>query len=435
MYIDMIENFNTNLAAYAKLAAKDSGGQSDGLLTEIFRAKMKKMGMEMYNEALPDICYPTGFPSLDYLNSSIAKQKNPETGLMEDYINAGLTDGSYVIFVANTNTGKSTLVNQIIANIARKFPDVAIFFDDIESGMTEARRFAFTGFTEAEFRRRCIIRNSGVTSENVYKRVKIIHDEKVNNPQKYLYDSGIRNMYGEPVIKMKPTIYAVDSIAALMPEGLVDDDGLPGKSYGAQVASNMAVLFQMILQLLKDANIIFIGINHFTTDLNMGPFTKPADVPWLKPGERIPKGKKATLLANQVFRMDQKERLKIDGPLKVNGSVVNVSLVKSRNSGIKTSIPMVYDFSSGFDPWLSMLYYLKTNDMLYGAGTSLSFDPERTFKFSYGTFRDKINNDLEFRRGFLSVVIPILKTMPVNASMAKQDMHFDDLLSDDIFKL
>jgi hypothetical protein len=96
---------------------------------------------------------------------------------------------------------------------------------------------------------------------------------------------------------------------------------------------------------------------------------------------------------------------------------------------------MVYDFSSGFDPWLSMLYYLKTNDMLYGAGTSLSFDPERTFKFSYGTFRDKINNDLEFRRAFLSVVIPILKTMPVNASMAKQDMHFDELLSDDIFKL
>lgn len=414
---------------YAKTLPKQDN-PSESMLTDFFRAKIANMGLAMNQEAQPDILYPTGFPLIDYLNGYIAQEFNPQTGQMEDYLNAGITDGSYVALVSTTNTGKSTFANQMIANIARRFPKSSIFVDDIESGMTEVRRRFLSKFSDEEYDRRYIVRNSGVTAENIYKRIKAISDIKTKeHPHDFLYDTGRKDMNGNPIIKMQPTLYLVDSIAALMPENMVDDEELAGKSYGAQTAAVISQMFQSIIQLLKAANIILIGINHFSQDIQMGPFRKPPDVPWLKEGERIPKGRKATLLANNIYRLDNSSRLKIEEGYKVEGSLVNFSLVKSRSSGIKKPVKMVFEFINGFDPWLSMLEYLRENKLLFGAGTSLAFDPEKIYKFSLGTFKDKINNDLEFREAFKLHMLPILKSIPRELDRnGTASMHFNEIL-------
>lgn len=403
---------------------------SESMLTDFFRAKIANMGLAMNQEAQPDILYPTGFPLIDYLNGYIAQEFNPATGQMEDYFNAGITDGSYVALVSTTNTGKSTFANQMIANIARRFPKSSIFVDDIESGMTEVRRRFLSKFSNEEYDRRYIVRNSGVTAENIYKRIKAISDIKTKeHPKDFLYDTGRKDMNGNPIIKMQPTLYLVDSIAALMPENMVDEEELSGKSYGAQTAAVISQMFQSIIQLLKAANIILIGINHFSQDIQMGPFRKPPDVPWLKEGERIPKGRKATLLANNIYRLDNSSRLKIEEGYKVEGSLVNFSLVKSRSSGIKKPIKMVFEFINGFDPWLSMLEYLRENKLLFGAGSSLSFDPDRAYKFSLATFKDRINNDYEFREAFKQHMLPILKTIPREIDHnGTASMYFNEIL-------
>lgn len=428
--VKVVQHYVQQMPFFAQKAMETGQENGGSLLTDLFRAKVAKMGLAMSNEASPDILYPTGFPTIDYLNGYIAQQLNTDTGQLEDYYNLGITDGSYVCLCANTSVGKSTFANQLLANIARPYPKAAIIIDDIESGMTDVRRRHLAKFSKEEFDRRYLIRNAGITIENIYKRIKTLSDIKTKeHAQEYFYDTGRRDIDGKPIIKLQPTLYLIDSIAALMPEDMVDEEELEGKSYGAHTAAAMSQMMQGILQLLKAANIIVVGINHFSTDVQMSRFPKPPDPPWLKPGERIPKGKKSTLLANNIYRMDIASKLKIDELYHVEGSIVKFSLVKSRSSGIKRPINMVYDFINGFDPWLSMLDYLRDNKMLYGAGAAISFDAERQFKFSLATFKDKINNDPVFRKAFQEHMLPVLRKIPMEVDRSESaNMHFDDIL-------
>ena len=411
---------------------------SKSLLSDMFREKVSKMGYDMRNEAVPAIGYPTGFLNFDYLNGYIAVEKNPETEEYEEYYNLGIEDGSYVSFIANTGVGKSTLVCQIAANIARRFETTTIFEDMIEAtGMNDARRLELSKFTEDEYRKRYIIRNTGVTTESIYARIKMIHDLKIEHPEDFLYDTGRRDLQGKPIMKLEPTIYIIDSIAMLMPEKYIEEDELAGKSMGAASALIASNVFKMIIPLLKSANIILFGINHILEDVQMTAMPKKNPVPYLKQGERIPKGRTATFLANNIIRLDNANKLKVDEGYHIEGSVIEASLVKSRASGKKKPTRLVLDFANGFDPWLSALETMKYNKLLYGGGASLAVDPEKQFKFSLGTFRDKVLNDQEFRNAFIKHALEYLKTTVMrSASTNIDENHIDDLISNpDLFKV
>lgn len=411
---------------------------SKSLLSDMFREKVSKMGYDMRNEAVPAIGYPTGFLNFDYLNGYIATEKNPETEEYEEYYNLGIEDGSYVSFIANTGVGKSTLVCQIAANIARRFETTTIFEDMIEAtGMNDSRRLELSKFTEDEYRKRYIIRNTGVTTESIYARIKMIHDLKIEHPEDFLYDTGRRDLQGKPIMKLEPTIYIIDSIAMLMPEKYIEEDELAGKSMGAASALIASNVFKMIIPLLKSANIILFGINHILEDVQMTAMPKKNPVPYLKQGERIPKGRTATFLANNIIRLDNANKLKVDEGYHIEGSVIEASLVKSRASGKKKPTRLVLDFANGFDPWLSALETMKYNKLLYGGGASLAVDPEKQFKFSLGTFRDKVLNDQEFRNAFIRHALDYLKTTVMRSATTNIDEnHIDDLISNpDLFKV
>lgn len=411
---------------------------SKSLLSDMFREKVSKMGYDMRNEAVPAIGYPTGFLNFDYLNGYIAVEKNPETDDYEEYYNLGIEDGSYVSFIANTGVGKSTLVCQIAANIARRFETTTIFEDMIEAtGMNDARRLELSKFSEDEYRKRYIIRNTGVTTESIYARIKMIHDLKIEHPEDFLYDTGRRDLQGKPIMKLEPTIYIIDSIAMLMPEKYIEEDELAGKSMGAASALIASNVFKMIIPLLKSANIILFGINHILEDVQMTAMPKKNPVPYLKQGERIPKGRTATFLANNIIRLDNANKLKVDEGYHIEGSVIEASLVKSRASGKKKPTRLVLDFANGFDPWLSALETMKYNKLLYGGGASLAVDPEKQFKFSLGTFRDKVLTDQEFRNAFIRHSLEYLKTTVMRSvSTNIDDNHIDDLITNpDLFKV
>lgn len=411
---------------------------SKSLLSDMFREKVSKMGYDMRNEAVPAIGYPTGFLNFDYLNGYIAVEKNPETEEYEEYYNLGIEDGSYVSFIANTGVGKSTLVCQIAANIARRFETTTIFEDMIEAtGMNDARRLELSKFTEDEYKKRYIIRNTGVTTESIYARIKMIHDLKIEHPEDFLYDTGRSDLQGKPIMKLEPTIYIIDSIAMLMPEKYIEEDELAGKSMGAASALIASNVFKMIIPLLKSANIILFGINHILEDVQMTAMPKKNPVPYLKQGERIPKGRTATFLANNIIRLDNANKLKVDEGYHIEGSVIEASLVKSRASGKKKPTRLVLDFANGFDTWLSTLETMKYNKLLYGGGASLAIDPEKQFKFSLGTFRDKVLNNQDFRNAFIKHALEYLKTTVMRSATTNIDEnHIDDLISNpDLFKV
>ena len=421
-----------NLGMYQEAKKKDQSN-NDGMsyLADIFRIKMEATkDQDMINEAEPDVSYPTGFLNIDYLMGYISKEYNTDIGALTSYYSLGFTDGTFISVIGNSNVGKSTFVEQTAANIARRFRTTTVFIDSTEAGgMTEVRRLHLSKFTKDEYKKRYIIRNSGVNVENIYQRIKTISDLKKEKSSAFLYDTGHRDMYGNPIIKHEPTIYVIDSIAGLMPADMMDEDELGGNTIGAKTAAKIASLVNGVIQMLKSTNIILIGTNHISQDIQMSRFQQPPALPWLKQGERIPKGRKASLLSNHVIRLDRVAKLNPEDGYKIQGSVVNFSLVKSRTSGNKEPMRMIYDFANGFDPWLSILEHLKYNKLLYGAGAFLSFEPEKQYKFSYGNFREQIYSDPEFRNAFIHYTLPILKKIPIEVDERAKDMHIDDILN------
>ena len=407
--------------------------ETNSLLANLFRRKVANMDHDMKSEAKEDVGYPTGFLNFDYTNGYINKQK--VDGKYEDYFTLGITDGSYVAVIGNTGTGKSTFVTQVAANIARQFKTTTIFEDNLEGGMTHARRRSLSMFSPEEYQERYIIRNSGINIENFYERIDDIYRAKTGEyKEKFLYDTGVNDIYGNPIMKLEPTIYIVDSIPLLMPKDFDDAENLPGRSSAAATAQQLTKVFKMIMQRLKAANIILFGINHIMENVQMTMFPTKSPVPGLKPNERIPAGRTVTYLANNIIRLDHIEKLKADKTYNIEGSVVGVSLVKSRSSGKKLVTRLVYDFDNGFDPWLSMLENLKNDKHLYGSGAYLALDHEKKFTFRFSNFREKMQEE-EFRNEFMKVSLSYLKQIPNKPIMAK-DLHADLLLSNkDIFKV
>ena len=400
------------------------------VLADMFRKKVSEMkDYNMSNEAKEETGYTTGYLPLDYLNGYMATELNPETGKTEPYYSLGITDGSYNAFIGNTGTGKSTLVAQIAANIVRPFKTSMIFEDSIEGGLTTPRRMSLSRFSDVGYKERYIIRNTGINAENFYKRIKMIHDMKTQHPEEFIYNTGRKDLYGNPIMKLEPTVYIIDSIAILMPEKYTDEDELAGKSMGAASALIVTNVFKTILPMLKAANIILFGINHILEDVNMTAMPKKTSVPGLKQGERMPKGRTVTYLANNIFRLDHAGKLKEDEGYKFNGSLVDVSMVKSRNSGHKTSVRLVFDYNNGFDPWISLLRFMQDRKLLYGGGVSMSFDPEKRFKFSQASFRQQIFDDPEFRSEFIKAVLPHLKGLVSGKDVSAIDNHVEDLLN------
>jgi hypothetical protein len=164
-------------------------------------------------------------------------------------------------------------------------------------------------------------------------------------------------------------------------------------------------------------------------DVNLSAMPKKQIVPGLKQGERIPKGRTVTYLANNIIRIENVQKLKPDEAYRVEGSVVDVSLIKSRTSGKKTGTRIVFDYNNGFCPWLSLLRFMQDNKLLYGAGVSLSFEPEKKFKFSQANFREQIKTNPEFLKAFMDAVTPHLKMIPPKRDTLANDNQFNELLS------
>ena len=408
----------------------------NSLLSDIFRAQLAKMDYNNKNEAQPDIGYPTGFLNLDYANGYVAQQYDANTGTYSDYFNIGVSDGSFIAFIGHTSTGKSTLMVQAAANIVRRFKTSQIWYDQTEiKAMNLQRIFELSRMDKDTFKNKFIIRNSGINIENVYERINLIYKMKTDpaNIDKFLYNTGFRDMYGNPIIKMEPTIYIIDSLAMLMPEEIEKEDTIAGKTTAMQTANKVSLLMKQIMSKLQSANIILMGTNHIQKRIMTGPVPTQNTVPYLKHDESIPKGGTITYIANNIWRIDSAQKLKIDDPYHIEGAICNVSMVKSRNSGIKTFTRIVNNFNIGFDPWLSLLEVLRSQKRIYGAGVSYSLDPEKTFKFSLGNFKEKVINDPEFRKYVLKHSLEYLKSVPASLDKKNANDYFDELVSPELF--
>ena len=360
-------------------------------LLEKFRDKVSKIKDPGAGKSAEfDVMYSTGFLSIDYLNGTTVYVESKDRNFK--YNSVGIVDGSANTIIGRSGSGKSTLIMQICGNIVRPFiqkgMDAELYIDDIEGSLPEARKFFLLGLTNEQYNEHVDLRNDGITTENVLSRITTIRNLKVENKKEYEYDTGLYDMNGERIFKLIPTVYVIDSLPLLLPKDVQEDDSLGSNMTGSSVAKQNTLLVKKIVQLCKEANIILFTVNHINDDIQMGFIPKAAQISGLKQGERLPGGRAALYLANNMFRVDDSRTLKESDAYGIDGSIVTLTLIKSRTNASKRSVPLIFNKTEGkFDEILSLFELLKQEGAFSGAGAYQYLDDCPDIKFSQKTFK------------------------------------------------
>lgn len=130
----------------------------------------------------------------------------------------------------------------------------------------------------------------------------------------------------------------------------------------------------------------------------------------MKDGETLPGGNMPIYLSNNIIRFDDANIKEKDG-LGIDGYLVDLTLVKSRQNKAGKSITLVFNQSTGYDPDMSLLLLLKENKLINGAGAYLYVGDRADHKFSQKEFKRKLMNEEEFRNIVSAAVIPILQQL------------------------
>lgn len=381
------------------------------LISDINACLDKTKDYSMNNDAEFDVQYPTGFLPFDYKGCGRIINVTFPDGRKAQYDSIGLVDGAMYVIIGRSGCGKSTYAIQISANIIRRFTNGLMFVDVTEAtGMMKDRLCDLTGFSDDEFVKRVKFRNAGITIENVYKRIKIIRDVKVNNPDKYKYDTGLLDCFGNPIYKFQPTIYLIDSIPYFTTEKIADEEEMSGQMSVAANSKALAQFYKRTAQVCKEANIIFIAINHINEKIETGIVHTKAKTQFLKQNETLPGGN-APIYSSTIFRMDDGTKLTSDKDFGINGCIVSISNVKSRSgiSGGESATDLVFNYVTGFDPELTLYLMLKNAGRVNGAGAYLYLGDRSDMKFSQKNFKTKLATETEFADVFVEEVINYLR--------------------------
>ena len=397
-------------------------------LSSLFREKVSKIkDPRMNRETAPDYQYPTGFLTFDYMNGVVVHVKKDD--MQFTYNSIGIVDGSLVMVIGRSGCGKTTWCVQSAGNIVRPFSQSAVYMDSLEGGIVETRASQLLKLEGEDFKDRFIPRNTGITAENFYERIKIIHDIKLEHMDEFEYDTGALSPTGEKIYKMVPTVYILDSLALLTPDKYSEEDELSGQMSTTAAAKTNTQVFKRIVPLLKAANIILFVINHITEKVEISAFAKSqGQLSYLKPDERIGGGRAAIYVSNLLIRMDDHSKMKEDEGFGIDGILVDLTLLKSRTSHAGNKITLVFNYDSGFDADLSLLYFLKTAKLINGAGAYLYLGDRSDIKFSQKQFKEKLRESEEFRQVFIETIMPALQSL-IN------DMNDDDYYKEDNYDI
>ena len=384
-----------------------------GILSQQFRSVASKhKDFRMKDESSAGVGYSTGFLNFDFMNGTVVHVRSEQRN--HNYYSVGIQDGCLVMLIGRSGCGKTTWAVQAASNIIRPFANACIFHDDIEGGLTEYRKELLSNFHGEELKRRYISRNTGITAENFYERVKMIHDLKLNNREEYEDDTGCFDTHGERMFKLEPTVYILDSVALLMPEKYTDEEELSGSMSSTAAAKTNSMSFKRIVPMLKAANIILLMINHINKAISINPMMKQkAQVSYLKQDESLPGGNTIVYLTNLLLRFDDNSKFKED-------------------EAFGKSCTLVFDQNKGFDPELSLFVMLKNEKRINGAGAYLYIGEHSEYKFSQKAFKQKLREIPELRQIFIQEVMDVLKS-DLDRYDTQGDMEsFDYSLGSDI---
>ncbi len=230
---------------------------------------------------LVDYSYSTGIPIIDY---ALGYEVNVFDGdkFVKKRVCLGLQAGSFNVVTGRTQSYKTTICIQMIANIAVKNGGNIVHYD-AEQRLVLQRAKTLSKLPSDWFSGeypRYSLRSGAIGFDTLQNDIAEIYANKMRNRQYLIKDTGEVDDQNQPIKLMPPTVVFLDSLQDVIEKEYNADDKkwvedskeLRGNMYGAQSAKTIRGLLTDILPMLKEANIILIAIAHKTANMSLNPF-------------------------------------------------------------------------------------------------------------------------------------------------------------------
>jgi len=330
---------------------------------------------------------PLEFDIIDFYNGK--KIKNTD-----DYY-IGLNPGHIISLIGGTNVGKSTLAQQIAAGIVRPYPGAKIIDLDIERGRPE-ERFAQVNsdWSNEEVKSKYSLKRDGLYIDSIYLALKSLCDLKIANAKKLT----VTDAYGNPYLI--PTVVILDSISVLYSQKVMTEDAEIGKGHANTLRAQLNNEFvKKLINMIGSANVTLITINHIHKS-PPGNTPEPPEIYGLKQGETLNGGKSFSNFADTMLRLDGKDKLEEEKDYGINGSLVNVTIIKSRNARSRQMFTLIFDPINGYNNILSSVHWLRSNKLLAGSPNGYYLDNFPEFKFTFKSVKSLLENDSKLKEKF-----------------------------------
>lgn len=234
---------------------------------------------------LVDYCYPTGISVIDY---SLGYKVNvrDETGkIIKQRTCLGLQAGSFNVLTGATQSFKTTIGTQMLANIAYANAGNCVHID-AENRLSLQRAKTLTKLPEQWFdgtHPRYAIKYGAIGYDTLQAYVTEIYERKMQHKTLLLKDTGEVDDHNCPIWLMPPTVVFLDSISDVISKEYDMRDKkewdkqkeMRSNTDGMQNAKTLKGVISDILPMMKEANIIFITIAHENANVAMTAFAGP----------------------------------------------------------------------------------------------------------------------------------------------------------------
>lgn len=385
------------------------------LMIDRLREKDKK---GIFTASQTSISYPTGFLPFDFKNGYTVDVMNDDEEVLDTYASVGLRGGTFVTVIGKTGTAKTTFIIQVAFAMVRNYENAFIVYYDLEQVLSYTRIKKITGAKQKELKEKIILKQNQNYIEDIFDTIVSIAKEKEENKKDYIYDTGLRDEFGDPIKTFVPTVVVLDSIPTLSSKDT--SDAMEGSTLGNRNAKIIAQFYKRLMPIIKQYNITVMAINHINAKIEINPFAKSQpQVMYLKMDESVPGGNAPLYYANNLIKFVSSTKFteEKDG---FDGFLVRLDLLKSRTNKAGQSAELIYTQEYGFDPMRTLYHLAETNGLIEGRNPYRYVKGHPEIKFDSRNFSKAIESD-DLKTALLDASQEVLRGYLGNSPSAHSD--------------
>lgn len=378
--------------------------------------------------------YKTGVAPLDYYLGYRLNVYDDKNEVIDSYPALGFNGGCYIMDIGKSSTAKTSIMLHLAANIVRPFEDGIIIHYDLEQAMNPTRAKIMTKFTINEMKEKYILKQANSTMEDIKSMIMNLYKEKTANPKKFMYDSGKKDEFNNPIVMYVPTVVIIDSIPSLTVKLSETDkkdwaklEEITSQTERMRLTGEIGRFYTDLLPYLRAANIIVISINHIRVNPQMGIVKSPSELLYLKQDEALPGGKTPPYLSHYLLKNvavgSEKFTVEDDG---FDGFLIRMEIIKSRSNQAGQHVDLIFDKVRGLSPVRTCIRYAKDNGLTGGNKNATYFINNKDDKFPMRNVEEYFSEHKELYRIMYDHIIPSLETKL--SSVKEAELSFDDTI-------